>query len=241
MSIKVSFPLNNTTTSEDVFQECINWILDSPHTELAQEELNKLSNAEDFSYARKQELIEYSCSEAPDLFVSSFRYIKSTTNAQWVTEISTRIQPDQHWVSVVATIVTSTASNASLEVKKPLIVIRLIGRFGGGSDGDVPITLTPITLDESELSVEIAKSVINSNNSCALPIVYISANNANKHTVIPDRLTRKLCGMAHVVVEPSRAFSHSLRRVVGSRNVYGGGHWYILAKRYWRNYFQERV
>lgn len=37
MSIKVCFPLNNNITSEDVFQECINWILDSPFTEFAQE------------------------------------------------------------------------------------------------------------------------------------------------------------------------------------------------------------
>ncbi|CAN7472976.1 hypothetical protein LJR159_003036 [Pseudomonas brassicacearum] len=222
MTIKVSFPLNVATSSEDVFQECINWILDSPHTNFAEEELNKLSNGEDFSLPNTHELIEYSRSENPNLFVSSFRYIKSTSNAQWVTEISTRIEHNQHWVNVIAKIVTSTASNELLEVKKPLIIIRLIDRFGGGTDGEVPIAITPIILDETDLGKEIAKAVINANNSCTLPIVYISANNANKHTVIPERLSRKLCGMAHIVVEPSRAFSHCLRKEVGSRNVYGG-------------------
>jgi hypothetical protein len=222
MNIKVSFPLNNITSSEDVFQECINWIMDSPFTDFAQEELNKFDNTEDFTYTKDQEHIEFSRSETPDLFVSSLRYKKSTTSAQWITEISTRIQPNQHWISVVSSIVTTTASNEPPEIKKPLIVIRLISRFGGGNDGDVPITIDPIILDETDASKEIAKAVINSNNSCTLPIVYLSANNGNRHSVIPDRLARKLSGMAHVVVEPSRAFSHNLRQEVASRNVYGG-------------------
>lgn len=222
MNIKVSFPLNNTTSSEEVFAECINWIVDSPYTNFAQEELNKLNNGEDFNYSNNQEHIEFSRAETPELFISSLRYTKSTENAQWITEISTRIEPNQHWISVISSIVTSTASNAPPEVKKPLIVIRLISRFGGGNDGDIPINITPIILEETEISKEIAKAVINANNHCSLPIVYISTNNYDNHFVIPDRLARKLSGMAHVVVEPSRAFSHSLRKEVGSRNVYGG-------------------
>jgi len=222
MTIHVSFPLNSSTSSKEVFQECINWILDSPFTDFAEEELRKLSNEEDFKYSLNQEVVEYSRSETSSFFVSSFRYTKHTANTSWITEISTRTEPDQHWISVKASIVTSTASDATLEVKKPLIVIRLIDRFGGGHDGDIPITVTPITLDESALSLKIAKAVINGDSSCSLPIVYISANSANKHSIIPERIARKLCGMAHVVVEPSRTFSHTLRQDVGSRNVYGG-------------------
>ncbi|MBL7228985.1 MAG: hypothetical protein JJK56_13490 [Pseudomonas sp.] len=222
MTIHVSFPLNSCTSSKDVFQECVNWILDSPFTEFAEEDLRKLNNEEDFKHSSNQEVVEFSRSETPSFFVSSFRYTKHTANTSWITEISTRIEPDQHWISVKASIVTSTASDATLEVKKPLIVIRLIDRFGGGHDGDIPISLVPITLDESPLSLNIAKAVINGDSSCTLPIVYISANAASKHSVIPERLARKLCGMAHIVVEPSRTFSHILRRDVGSRNVYGG-------------------
>lgn len=222
MTINVSFPLSSSTSSKEVFQECINWILDSPFTKFAQEDLRKLSNEEDFKYSSNQEVIEFSRAETQSFFVSSFRYTKHTDNTSWITEISTRTEPDQHWISVKASIVTSTASDATLEVKKPLIVMRLIDRFGGGHDGDIPITLTPITLDESALSLNIATAVINGDSSCTLPIVYISSNAASKHSIIPERLARKLCGMAHVVVEPSRTFSYTLRREVGSRNVYGG-------------------
>lgn len=222
MTINVSFPLNSDTSSKEVFQECINWILDSPFTDFSEEDLRKLNNEEDFKHSLNNEVVEFSRSETPTFFVSSFKYTKHTTNTSWITEISTRIEPDQHWIRVKASIVTNTASDATLEVKKPLIIIRLIDRFGGGYDGDIPITLAPITLDESDLSLKIAKAVINGDSSCTLPIVYVSANTAGKHSIIPDRLARKLCGMAHIVVEPSRSFSHTLRPEVGSRNVYGG-------------------
>ncbi|WP_146038471.1 hypothetical protein [Pseudomonas sp. FW305-3-2-15-E-TSA4] len=222
MSIKVCFPLNNNITSEDVFQECINWILDSPFTEFAQEELTQLSSGDDFNYSKNNELIEFSRSEAPGLFVSSLRYTKSTEIAQWITEVSSRMEHGEYWINVVASIVTNTASKEPPEIKKPLIIIRLISRFGGGDDGGVPISINPILLDESRNGKEIAAAVINSNNSCTLPIVYVSSTNNNRHTIIPDRLARALSGMAHVVIEPNRAFSHSLRKEVSSRNVYGG-------------------
>lgn len=222
MNIKVSFPLNNKTAIEDVFQECLNWILDSPHTKFAQEELNKLNNNEEFSYLKDHEHIEFSRSESPSLFISSFRYSTSTEGVKWITEISARKEPESLWISVVSSIVTTTVSIDPPELKKPLIVIRLIDRFGGGNDGDFPITISPIALDESQNSKEIAKAVINGDTNSTLPIVYVSASNNNRHSVIPDRLAKKLSGMAHVVVEPSRDFSHEIRRYVSSRNVYAG-------------------
>lgn len=222
MSIKVCFPLNTATKSEDVFQECINWILDSPYTDFAQEELSKLIGCEDFTHTKNQEQIEYSSSKTSDLFVSSLRYIKSTEVAQWTTEISSRVENNQHWINVIASIVTNTASKEPPEIKKPLIVIRLIDRFGGGDDDGVPISINPIFLDETKNGKEIATAVITANNTCTLPIVYISSTNNNRHAIIPERLARALSGMAHVIVEPHRAFSHNLRKDVASRNVYGG-------------------
>lgn len=103
-----------------------------------------------------------------------------------------------------------------------MIVIRLINRFGGGDDGGVPISINPILLDETKNGNEIATAIITANNTCTLPIVYVSSTNNDRHTIIPDRLARALSGMAHIVVEPSRAFSHNLRKDVASRNVYGG-------------------
>src|SRR5262249_33788994 len=42
------------------------------------------------------------------------------------------------------------------------------------------------------------------------------------HSVDYDQLASRLAGMAHVVVEPNRAFSLRLKMDVGGANVYGG-------------------
>jgi hypothetical protein len=222
MGIKAHFLLHEHTAIDQVFQECINWILDSPHTGFAQEDLASVSNSEDFNIQKGTEQIDYSQASAKDLIIGSLRYTKSNETHKWITEISVRKELDALWVSVVSQTVTRTLSVDTPELKKPLIIIRLIARFGGGSDGDFPITIEPILLDETAESREIAKAVINGDSRSTLPIIYVSATNNDKHLVIPDRLARKLSGVAHVLVEPSRSFSHEIRRYVSSRNVYGG-------------------
>lgn len=225
-SIKSYFTLSSGTSVEDVFSECINWILDSPHTAFAQEEVSKYSSADEFSHAGEdgKEVIDYAYSSADGLAVSSMRYSKSQEALKWVTEISTRCESDTLWVSVVASIVTTTALTApdGVEIKRPLISIRLLDRFGGGADGDFPLSIRPIMLDDDTTGREIARRVIVGDNVSALPVIYVSANTVGRHALIPDRFARKICGMAHVVIEPSRDFSFKLRPLVNSRNVYGG-------------------
>jgi hypothetical protein len=57
---------------------------------------------------------------------------------------------------------------------------------------------------------------------CRLPIVYVSAGFHGTYKVDVERLASDLEGMAHVVVEPNRAFSVRLKIEVDSENVYGG-------------------
>ncbi|KDO00817.2 hypothetical protein [Pseudomonas donghuensis] len=224
-NIKSYFPLSAETKIQDFFQECINWILDSPHTFFAQEEFAGFNSTIEFSRQKGRELIEYSFSESKDLYISSLRYSKSDGAVKYITEVSARKCDKIFWVSVISSVVTETASTTSIEgvrLRKSLIAIRLIDRFGGGDDGDFPISIHPIWLKDDATCREIAKRVIVGDNISLLPVVYVSANLSDRHALIPDRLARKLCGMAHVMVEPSRDFSHSIRRDVFSRNVYGG-------------------
>ncbi|KWW14956.1 hypothetical protein AS889_13150 [Pseudomonas putida] len=225
-SIKSYFTLSAGTSVEDVFSECINWILDSPYTSFAQEELNKYSSEDEFSHVGEGggEVIDYSYASADGLAVSSMRYSKSQDALKWVTEVSTRSETGILWVSVVASIVTTTALTASegIEIKRPLISIRLLDRFGGGADGDFPLSISPIMLEDDSTGREIARRVIVGENVSALPVIYVSASAFGRHALIPDRFARKICGMAHVVIEPSRDFSFKLRPLVNSRNVYAG-------------------
>ncbi|MFV3326644.1 hypothetical protein ACNFG0_09245 [Pseudomonas sp. NY15372] len=225
-SIKSYFTLSAETTVADVFNECVNWILDSPHTSFAQEELVRYTAEDEFLHRNEDdsEIIEYSYASADGVSVSSMRYAKSQEAVKWVTEISARKELDVLWVSVVSSIVTTTALTApiGLSIKRPLIAIRLLDRFGGGTDGDFPLGVNPIVLRDDTTSLEIARRVVVGENISALPVIYVSAKFFDRHALIPDRLARKVCGMAHVVVEPSRDFSFKLRPQVSSRNVYAG-------------------
>lgn len=220
--VSISFNLAESTLIEDVFSECINWILDSPHTKIAQEELARFNSKEEFSFKKDEEEIGYS--RAEDEFGScahSLRYKKGNESLKWITEISYIKSSDDFLVSVKAGQESSSAVSNYGEVKKPVIVIRLLDRFGGGLDGDLPVAIDPIYLKEGEVGFRLAEALINGESINRLPVVYVSASRIG-HRLIPSRLARKLSGMAHVIVEPSREFSNKIRASVNSRNVYGG-------------------
>lgn len=52
--------------------------------------------------------------------------------------------------------------------------------------------------------------------------MYVSAGFQGNYITDPEHLAPELAGMAHVVVEPNRAFSLRLKLEVDSENVYGG-------------------
>ncbi|UIP87247.1 hypothetical protein [Pseudomonas phenolilytica] len=145
--VSISFNLAENTLIEDVFSECLNWILDSPHTKIAQEELARFDSKGEFSFKKDEEEIGYS--RAEDEFgnsAHSLRYKKGNENLKWITEISYIKSSDDFLVSVKAGQESSSAVSNYGEVKKPVIVIRLLDRFGGGLDGDLPVAIDPIYL-----------------------------------------------------------------------------------------------
>src|SRR5690606_26011686 len=55
-----------------------------------------------------------------------------------------------------------------------------------------------------------------------LPLVYVSVRRSRQPFVDVDDLARRLAGMAHVIVEPSRQFSFALARNTRHTNAYDG-------------------
>lgn len=60
-----------------------------------------------------------------------------------------------------------------------------------------------------------AAKVINGETENRLPIIYVSSKyfyNEHPHNIIPERLARKVCGIAHVLIEPrEKMFSIKLK------------------------------
>lgn len=109
--------------------------------------------------------------------------------------------------------------------KKPYLIKALLKSGWGGVDGSLVVSDQVIWLEDSNEDLSTAKSIMLGNASQHLPIVYISTTDfgswvLNRKEI--ERLAYQLGGIAHVVAEPTRAFSIRLRDETSGRNSYGG-------------------
>ncbi|HAU78901.1 MAG TPA: hypothetical protein DCW88_26280 [Agrobacterium sp.] len=109
--------------------------------------------------------------------------------------------------------------------KKPYLIKTLIKDGWGEEDGLFTISDGPIWLSDDQDGLEAASAVTNATATHYLPVVYVSATAPSKWAMNKtsiEKLAYELGGIAHVVVEPSRAFSFDLREITHGTNVYGG-------------------
>ena len=218
------FPLRCEIKKEELLGECLNWIIDSPHTAISQEDTSKLSEKNEFQFRKEKEHLEYNSAHDNNCEVISFRYTKADNQLHWITTISFLIMEasKEVWVNVKSTCESKDASTSLPIIKKPVIIIRLIDRFGGGIDDELYVNHSPFILSDDEIGYKQATHLITGQSSNRLPIVYVSCGYNGRHALIPERIARKLSGLAHVIVEPTREFSVKIRSRSSSRNVYGG-------------------
>ncbi|WP_152927758.1 hypothetical protein [Komagataeibacter europaeus] len=109
--------------------------------------------------------------------------------------------------------------------KKPFLIKSLLKNGWGDKDKMLTISDQPFWLTNTPDSLKLAQSIVLGNATEWLPIVYISANNKNSWCLSQSdikSLAYYLGGVAHIVVEPDRSFSFSLRDISNGRNVYDG-------------------
>jgi len=108
---------------------------------------------------------------------------------------------------------------------KPYLIKALLKNGWGGNDLIMNVADQPIWLDDSVDGLKVARAVTIGEASKWLPTLYISATGKgawllDKQEI--EKLAYDLGGIAHVVVEPDRAFSFRLRDECSGRNAYGG-------------------
>ncbi|MDP2745650.1 hypothetical protein [Pseudomonas sp.] len=218
------FPLRCGIKKEELLGECLNWIIDSPYTSISQEEILRLPEKNEFQFKKEKELLEYNSARDVNCEVTSLRYTKTDHQFHWITTISFLLMETSKevWVNVKSTCESKDTSTNLPTIKKPVIIIRLIDKFGGGIDDDLYVNHNPFILSDDESGYIHATNLITGQSSNRLPIVYVSCGYNGRHALIPERIARKLSGLAHVIVEPSRSFSVKIRSRSSSRNVYGG-------------------
>lgn len=124
------------------------------------------------------------------------------------------------------TLCIATTPGAKLEPpKKPYLIKALLKNDWGGTDESLAVSDQPVWLQHTEDGILTAKSVTLGSAAKWLPVVYVSATGNGSWLLCREEIEKLACdlgGIAHVVVEPDRAFSFGLRDKTGAQNAYGG-------------------
>jgi hypothetical protein len=109
--------------------------------------------------------------------------------------------------------------------RKPYLVKTMLHDGWGGKDGELSVSDSPLWLTDDDAGLEIARAITLGKATRYMPVIYVSAAGASNWLLSYDQ-TKKLAfdigGIAHVVVEPNRAFSFRLRDLTAGVNAYGG-------------------
>lgn len=120
----------------------------------------------------------------------------------------------------------STRPLAVPETPKRTHLIRSLIENGRlADDGPLAVKCAAHRLDAGQESLDLAVAIALGTAGNMLPVVYCSVADDGFPVAVDrdlNRLAMNLCGIAHVVVEPSRKFSFELRDRTDGRNVYGG-------------------
>lgn len=214
------FPVESSRSAIDFLNAIREWILGSRYTSFSEADLEKLSCGDEWAARKPSESIESLVAFSASAESAAARYTKIDGNLEWVTSVTFSKQSIDSWVGIRISCESLHPAARLPYPKKPVVVRTLLNRLGGGSDGEIQVSGTPIVLGNCD--IEFAARCILGKAGCRLPLVYVSSNYQQRHIVDVTNLATALSGMAHVMVEPNREFSLRLMSEVDSQNVYGG-------------------
>ncbi|WP_435628577.1 hypothetical protein [Candidatus Ferrigenium straubiae] len=214
------FPIGSSRSAIDFLHAIREWILGSRHTTFTEADLKNISNSDEWTARKPNESIESLIASASNTESAAVRYTKVDGNLEWVTSIAFSKQSTDSWVGIRISCESLHPSTRLPLPKKPVVVRTLIKCLGGGLDGEIQVADTPLILGNDD--IEFAGRCISGKANYRLPLVYVSSTYKQGHIVDVNKLASALSGMAHVMVEPNRAFSIRLMSEVDSQNVYGG-------------------
>lgn len=222
LTFKTQFPIANTKSVEDLL-ECIRiWITGSPHSKM-KNMLGTSKLVDGASHVAVDESLSCSSYKDNEQEIAGVRYEKKEDGeVRWITDVvgCKKYAANSFVVSVQLDVDSELPVERLDQGKRPYILKSIMQHLGGGQDGALTVSDSPIKLEEKDVSL--AANLVCGNAGLAMPIAYVSADNQNRPFIDIDQTAKWLSGMAHVVVEPSRAFSFSLMREVYSENAYGG-------------------
>ena len=87
-------------------------------------------------------------------------------------------------------------------------------------DGELPVLYEPIYIRENR--IPLLAAIINGEKRFKLPVIYISKTFANRDPFSASWLSRRLKGVAHVLVEEDKELDYPLSALCGRKNEFNG-------------------
>ncbi len=219
LSFACEFPVQDSDTS--AFIDAVRrWLEGSPHTALKREDLDKILPQGHSSCAAGNERLEALIASDDGNSTAGFRHTAINGAIEWRTTVVFSRSADDCWIGVRTARESAKAISSLPRGKKPLLVRTLLAELGGGLDAELYCQDEPHYLKANDLGM--AARLLNGDSDNYLPVIYVSCGFTGNPLVRAEPLAKVLGGMAHVLVEPDRAFSRALQPDVGSRNAYGG-------------------
>lgn len=221
ISYSTEFPIADKNTIPDVLALALKWVAGSPHTKIPPEQLKEIPVDSEIEVAIPDESVTVGAARMEGFEIGGLRYSRlEHGNLDWVTSIVTTKSVKQHELSIQVSCEALHTASRLPAPRKPYFIQQVLNKLGGGMDGSIPVADRPFFLDAHEAAA--AAALISGTADNRLPIIYVSATSDGSHVVDPVRLAKWMSGLAHVIVEPSRAFSVAVQRLTKSRNAYGG-------------------
>jgi hypothetical protein len=147
----------------------------------------------------------------------------------WRTEAVVRLcaaAHGQHLIRLRTQCIARMAGVRAETPRKPYLVKALLQDGLGGKDGELNVLDHPLWLEADDTSLQIACNFTHGKANQHAPVIYVSAIGPSRWLLFAEQELSKLAfesgGVAHVIVEPDRAFSFRLREKTADANAYGG-------------------
>ena len=210
-------PVKDTLTKEKFFELVVRWNQDSPHHRIDGIEWDGGYRHRWGDMKNMLEITEYND-------VAAAHFVQSEHGVHWTTEFI--LHTERREIGIyLSREATENTVYFHKEFKPPYFLKLLMRENVLGSDGGLAISEYPHSFgaaaDEQQVLTQLC---LEDARAFRLPVVYLTRDWFTEHCVVDEGyLARRLCGVAHVLVESDKDVSRTLKDLCHGQNVYNGG------------------
>ena len=211
-------PVKDTLTKEKFFELVVRWNQGSPHDRIDGVAWNGGSHHRWGNEVRMLEITEHD-------EIAAARFVRNEAHGvNWSIEFILRT--DRREIGIyLSREATENTVYFHKEFKPPYFLKLLMRENVLGSDGGLTISEYPhsfgATADEQQVLTQLC---LEDAGAFRLPVVYLTRDWFTEQCVVDEgELPRRLCGVAHVLVESDKDVSRTLKDLCHGKNVYNGG------------------